>query len=99
MKKNTRKSDLKGYSLEEVFGDAWKNRKSSAVYQAEMSRIAIAQSVKRARAAKRMTQAALAKRVDMPQSVIARLESGTHGVSVETLSKVAGAIGKQIKLV
>ena len=46
-----------------------------------------------------MTQAAVAREADMPQSVIARLESGTHSVSVATLSKVANALGKQVELV
>lgn len=46
-----------------------------------------------------MTQAAVARKVDMPQSVIARLESGTHSVSVDTLSKVALALGKKVELV
>ena len=36
--------------------------------------------------------------IDVP-SVIARLESGTHSVSVDTLSKVAHALGKQVELV
>ena len=51
-----------------------------------------------ARKAKKMTQAAVAKKAAMPQSVIARLESGDHSVSVETLRRVAHALGKRVEI-
>lgn len=48
---------------------------------------------------RKMTQTAVAKKASMPQSVIARIESGERGMSVETLHRVATALGKSIQLV
>lgn len=71
----------------------------TAGYTIEKTRIEIARSIRQARLAKKITQSQLAKKTAMPQSAIARLESGNHSVSFETLSKVATALGKEIKLV
>ena len=55
--------------------------------------------IKQARLSKKMTQKKLAKKADMPQSVIARLESGRQGLSFTTISKIATALGKKVELV
>ena len=44
-----------------------------------------------------LTQRELAKRVDVPQSTIARIERGNN-TSVDTLSKIANALGKKLKV-
>ena len=41
----------------------------------------------------------MADRAGMPQSVIARIESGTRGMSLDTLGKIAIVLGKKIELV
>lgn len=46
-----------------------------------------------------MTQTEVAVKVNMPQSVIARIESGNHNLSVATLNKIAMVFNKQIGLV
>lgn len=48
------------------------------------------------RRAQRLSQAQLAKKAHMPQSVIARLESGKHNMTVETLIRVAAALNKRL---
>ena len=40
----------------------------------------------------------VAIKADMPQSVIARIESGTHSFSISTLHKIAGVFDKHISL-
>lgn len=44
-----------------------------------------------------LTQRELARRVDVPQSTIARIERGNN-TSVDTLSKIANALGKKLKI-
>ncbi|OGG72785.1 hypothetical protein A3A38_03560 [Candidatus Kaiserbacteria bacterium RIFCSPLOWO2_01_FULL_53_17] len=90
---------MKWYTPEQVFGTARKTKTFKKAYAEEMARLKLAQAIRRTRESKRMTQAAVAQKINMPQSVIARLESGTHSVSVDTLSKVAHALGKQVELV
>ena len=72
---------------------------SLKAYAEEKARLDLAYAIRTSREAKKMTQKAVAHKANMPQSVIARLESGTHSVSVDTLNKVAHALGKQIELV
>jgi len=94
-----RNTKLKWYTVGQTFGKASKEKEFQRSYKEETSRIKIAQAIREARVAKKLTQVALAKRVNMPQSVIARLEGGNHGVSLDTLSKIAHEIGKQVELV
>ncbi len=91
--------ELKVYTLEQVFKKARKSKAFQKAYKEEKARLDLAYSIRKSRDAKKMTQAAVARKANMPQSVIARLESGTHSVSVATLSKVAHALGKQVELV
>jgi|SRR3989338_7341549 len=92
------KKDLKFYTLDEVF----KNRHTKEFqkgYQEESARIALAYKIRQTRTKKHLTQAMVAKKASMPQSAIARLESGDHGISLDTLSRVAHALGKRVELV
>ncbi|KKR32279.1 MAG: hypothetical protein UT65_C0004G0010 [Parcubacteria group bacterium GW2011_GWF2_39_8b] len=89
---------FKTYTLEEVLKEPMKNKKFRIGYEKEVARLSLIHQIKAARLAKKYTQETLAKKADMPQSVIARLESGRSGMSFETLSRIASALGKQIKL-
>jgi transcriptional regulator with XRE-family HTH domain len=66
-------------------------------YLAEQRRIAqfeeIARLVIKHRAALGLTQAQLAQRVKTSHSVISRIESGQHRTSVQTLQRLAEALG------
>lgn len=44
----------------------------------------------------KLSQAQLAKKARMPQSVIARIESGKHNMTVETLIRVTSALKKRL---
>ncbi|MEK7117036.1 MAG: helix-turn-helix transcriptional regulator [Patescibacteria group bacterium] len=68
-------------------------------YEKEVARLNMIHQIKQARLSKKMTQEKLAKKADMPQSVIARIESGKRGLSFSTISRIATALGKQIQLV
>ncbi len=68
-------------------------------YEKEVARLEMIHQLKQARLSKKMTQKNLAKKADMPQSVIARIESGKRGLSFATISKIAIALDKKIELV
>jgi ribosome-binding protein aMBF1 (putative translation factor) len=99
LKMPTKKTDLKWYTVDEVFGKYAKNKAFQMGYRKEALRIKLATQIKEARLAKKLTQDAVAQKAKMPQSVIARLESGEHGISLDTLNKVAIALGKHVELV
>lgn len=71
--------------------------RASAAYRAEQQRLAqfeeLARLVIKHRAALGLSQKELAHRVGTSHSAISRLESGRHKTSVETLQRVAEALG------
>lgn len=89
----------KFYTFEGVLKKQMKIPGFKEGYEKEVARLSLVYQIKQARLAKKMTQAKLAKKADMPQSVIARLESGKQGLSFTTISKIASALDKKIKLV
>ena len=75
---------------------------ASAAYRAEQQRLAqfeeLARLVIKHRAALGISQQELARRVGTSHSAISRLESGRHKTSVETLQRVAEALGVRFVL-
>jgi DNA-binding XRE family transcriptional regulator len=72
---------------------------TKAAYDALEPEYRIAESMIKARLAKKLTQAELAERAGVKQETIARLESGTSNPTIATISRVATVLGKEIKLV
>ena len=86
-------------SFDKILEKKLKNKKFKRLFTEELNRLQLVHEVKSLRKAKRMTQAQVAKKANMPQSVIARIESGTHSFSIATLQKIANVFDKQIGLV
>lgn len=89
----------KFYTLEEILKKDLKSKSFRDGYYKELNRLRIVAKMKRVRLAKKMTQEKLAQKAGMPQSVIARLESGRQGLSFATISQIATALGKRIELI
>src|SRR3989344_8542462 len=89
---------LQWYSFDQVFGKVSKNKAFQKAYREEMTRIKLARRIRKIRIEKKMTQEAVAQKAEMPQSVVARLESGEHSVSLDTLNRIAYALGKEVEL-
>ena len=87
------------YSSEEVFKRYEKSPAFIKSYNEEAMRLNLVMEIKRVRKEKGMTQLAVAKKAKMPQSVIARIESGQHSISLDTLNRIAHALGKRVQLV
>lgn len=97
--KNLKIGEYQFFSLDEALKKDLKNKRFKKLYYEELNRLQLVHEVKTLRKAKRMTQAQVAKKADMPQSVIARIESGTHSFSIATLQKVAQVFETRIALV
>lgn len=76
-----------------------KNPRFKAAYDELEPEYRLANDLIRARLGKKMTQAELAQKAGVSRVVVARLESGTTNPTVETINRVAGALGKELKLV
>jgi ribosome-binding protein aMBF1 (putative translation factor) len=76
--------------------------RQSSEYRAEQERLAqfeeLARLVIRHRAALGISQEELARRVGTSHSAISRIESGRHKTSVETLQRLARALGVRLVL-
>jgi len=90
---------LKFNTFDEVFGDLFKSKKNREKFEEEMARRNLIRQIRELRRSKKLTQRSFAAKTGMPQSVIARLETGRHGISLKTLLGIASAFGKQVKLV
>lgn len=91
--------DMKFYSTERVFKNSMKDKEFREAYEKETARLDLVRQFRELRKKKRLTQKALADKASMPQSVIARFEAGDYRVSLNTLARMAHAIGKRIALV
>jgi DNA-binding XRE family transcriptional regulator len=87
---------LKFVSFEKTLQKKLKNAVFKKAFDKEIGRLQLAQDIKVLREKKGMTQKQVAEKTDMPQSVIARIESGRYNVSAVTLYKLADAFNKRI---
>jgi DNA-binding XRE family transcriptional regulator len=85
--------------LSEVFKKHMKNKKFREGYNEELSRLQLAYDIKMLRKKKGLTQEQVAHKAKMPQSVVARIESGSRGLSIGTLHKIAKVFDREIGLV
>jgi ribosome-binding protein aMBF1 (putative translation factor) len=102
MKKNTTKKQntaLKFKTFDRVFAKAAQSEVFVKEYDEEIVRLRLANEIRVIRTQKKFTQKHLAEKANMPQSVIARIESGTHSISLGTLNRVAQVLGKKVQLV
>lgn len=97
MKKSTTKYNFT--PLHKIIGKRLKNEQFRKSFSEEMSRLQLAHEIRMLRQKRKMTQGEVAAKADMPQSVIARMESGTHSFSIATLHRVAKVFDRQVGLV
>ncbi len=97
--KELKRMGIVAHSHEELLKKELKSKVFRKAYAEEMARLNLVEQVRKLRMAKRLTQKQVAKRANMPQSVIARLESGEHSFSLATLQRVASVYDKKVALV
>ena len=90
---------LNFFTLEETFKKDMKSKVFRDAYYEELARLNLVGEIKKLRLGSKLTQKSLAQKAKMPQSVIARIESGEHSFSLGTLSRIAKVFNKEIQLV
>ena len=98
-KRNYDLNTLEWHTFDELLERTLTTPEMRQKFEQESERLRIVQEIKRARIKKRMTQEKMAEKANMPQSVIARIESGRHSISLATLNRIANALGKKVQLV
>lgn len=96
--KTEKNKALNFYTTKEVFKKASKSKKFRESYSEELMRLRLARQIRELRLKEKLTQASVAKKANMPQSVIARIESGEHSFTLGTLNRIAKVFDKEIQL-
>lgn len=99
MKNKIKVEKLKWKSFEQVFKKTSGKKDFRKSYNEELLRLNIAKQIRNLRNEQKLTQKVVAQKAGMPQSVIARIETGDNGISLDTLGKIASVFGKNIQLV
>ena len=92
---NTKRSKA-GIALDEVFSGAAKDPKWKGAYANADIEVQLAIQIAKARERARLTQAQLAEAIGTTQSVISRIERAAQNLTLETLSKIAGALHRDL---
>jgi DNA-binding XRE family transcriptional regulator len=95
--------DLKGYTesvstdMDAFFAEMMQDSNYRKMVNTEKSKLVSADAVLEAREAAGLSQQGLADASGVPKTTIARIERGNN-TSIETLTKIANALGKKINL-
>lgn len=87
-------SDLKKYLEKQLNNDP----DFAEEYEAQRPELEAMRAIIAARIACNMTQKELAEKTGLRQSNISRIESGAASPTVDTLSRIAAGLGKQLKI-
>jgi len=87
----------KNIKFEDFLNNELKDPDFRAGFEEENNRLASSVAIHQARENMGWTQNELAKHADVPRSTVARTENG-HNVSIDTLTKLASAMGKTLKI-
>lgn len=97
--KNKKNEKIAFTPLSTIIRQKQKNPEFRKAFAEEMGRIKLAHDIRTLRQSRHMTQRDVAEKAEMPRSVIARIESGTHNFSISTLHKIARVFDRNIGLV
>jgi len=87
-----------GAKFSEVKEPLMKDEEFKAEYEKLKPRYEVISQIIEARTSQNITQEELALRVGIQKSTISRLESGTYNPSLDFLTKVARALGKEVQV-
>lgn len=90
------KKNKAGMSLDEVFEQAENDPKWEAAFAKADVEVRMAVQIAKARQRANLTQGQLAKAIGTTQSVISRIERADQNLTLETLSKIADALKRDL---
>lgn len=95
---NKNKITKKDVDFDVYLSKRLKDQQFKKDYEAYGKQLEIAYQVLQLRKKQKMSQMELAKKIGTTQSNVARLESGEQNFTTETLSKIAWAFGRDLKV-
>ena len=92
------KKTTKATDFQDILKKELKNPEFKKHYDEYGKQLEIAYQILKLRKKKKISQAQLAKKIGTKQSNIARMESGQQNFSIDILEKIAGALGRDLKV-
>jgi ribosome-binding protein aMBF1 (putative translation factor) len=96
MKANRQKG--RGTSLRQYLRGEMKDPEFRRLYEEAGIELRIAREVIKAREARKMSQRELADALKTKQQTVSRIERGAQNVTIETLDKIARALGRDLQV-
>ena len=85
-------------SFERYLAQQMKNKAFKKAYEEEGQRLEIAYQILQLRKKQKLSQQALARKLQTTQSVVARMEAGQQNFTTDTLQKIASAFRRELKI-
>lgn len=85
-------------NFSKIIEEEMKDPEFRKMVEIETKKLEIAMAVNELRRKKKISQARLASKIGMKQSAIGRIEIGEQNLTIETLQKIASALGKELKV-
>jgi DNA-binding XRE family transcriptional regulator len=85
-------------SFKRYLAQEMKNEAFREAYEKESKKLEIAYQILLLRKKKKMSQAALAKKIGTKQSNVARMEAGEQNFGIDMLQKIAQVFNKDLKV-
>ena len=92
------KKKIRMTRFEEDLKKDLKNQSFRKLFELEKRRLEVALLIAEMRKRKKISQVQLAKAIDTNQSAVVRIESGSENITIDTLSRVADALKKKLRI-
>ena len=89
---------IKLTSFEGVLKEEMKDPEFARQFEIEKKKLEMAMKISTLRKKKKISQASLAKKIGIKQSIIGRIESGNQNLTIETMQKIAMALNTELKV-
>ncbi len=94
----TKRQKGRGTTLREYLRGEMKDAEFRRLYQEADIELRVALEITKAREAKHMSQRELARALNTKQQAVSRIERGAQNVTIETLDKIARALGRGLQV-
>ena len=95
---NGKRQRGRGTTLHQYLRGEMKDSEYRRLYQEADIELRVALEVTKAREAKKMSQRDLADALHTKQQTVSRIERGAQNVTIETLEKIARALGRNLQV-
>ncbi|MBI5241509.1 MAG: helix-turn-helix transcriptional regulator [Elusimicrobia bacterium] len=95
---NTKRKGGRGTTLRQYLHGEMKDAEFRRFYEEADIELKVALEITKAREAEEMTQEELAEALKTKQQTVSRIERGAQNVTIETLDRIAKALGRDLQV-